>query len=300
VKDVRFIHEHSRDPREVERLAAYVLSKAKGVPPLAIKVEDAIASGHTDYPSGRASWGSRRAKWARDLFGLSTLGYTMCQVVVRLVSDEAPCLAQPRVCWHSRRAANAAYDPEGGNGYQPEVTETYLAGNLRFGRWPIYVTDTWQEAFVHTFAHEVSHTQQWQHSPKRASEVQCETFATRVLNDFKKEVNTMAVDEKTNDKDAEQAILDEKVAPLFSGDEQTAAIRYGRKLLRKQAGTRASAPPLSGISREQANQISEALGIQVKASAPAEPEEAAAAEQPEREAKPDPKPTPRKSVKRKR
>ena len=298
MNDFRFIHEHSRDEREVERLARYVLGKAKGVPPLAIKVEDAgPPNTRTDYPSGRAAWGSRRGEWAHDLFRRKANRHVMCSVIVRLVSDEAPCLGQPRVCWHSRRAAEVGHDPEGSDAYQPEVAESYYAGKIKFGRWPIYVTETWQEAFVHTFAHEVSHTQQWQHASHRGSEVQCESFAARVLNDFQKEVNTMA--DETTTKEAETAVLDEKVAPLFEGDTSTAAVRYGRKLMRKQAGTRASAPPLGSLTREQANQVAAALGIEVKTT-PTAPAESAEAEQPEREAKPDPKPAPRKTVKRKR
>lgn len=62
---------------------------------------------------------------------------------------------------------------------------------------------------------------------------------------------------------AEEKALTAKVAPLFKegSDEQKAAIRFGRKLLRVKKGTRKSAPPKGILSDEAVAKIYKALGI---------------------------------------
>ena len=66
----------------------------------------------------------------------------------------------------------------------------------------------------------------------------------------------------TNQRD--EKILTQKVAPLFKQDsvEQTAGIRYGRKLLRLKSGARTSTPPWTGLTRTQAADVAKALGIE--------------------------------------
>lgn len=94
----------------------------------------------------------------------------------------------------------------------------------------------------------------------------------------------------------EEAILEEKVRPLFSDEKiQGAAMRYGRKLLRKAAGKRASAPPLTGLTYDQAVSVANALGVE----APQKRERAATKTKKEsgsKQAKPDPKPSARKKT----
>lgn len=180
---MRFLHEHERDPAEVERLAAFVVSQAVAVPPLAVRV---LKPGKYDYPSGVAyltSW----PDWSRRLYPkrLSKIGQAMYPITVRTVSDFADCLGEPRVCWHST-AAKATYRSEPDTPeYQPEAEAAWLRGERKLGRWPIYVTGDWREAFVHTFAHELSHVLQWERGGRK-SEIQCETFAARVLDAFKR------------------------------------------------------------------------------------------------------------------
>lgn len=82
---------------------------------------------------------------------------------------------------------------------------------------------------------------------------------------------------------AEETALTKKVAPLFKedSDEQKAAIRYGRKLLRVKKGTRKSAPPKGILSDEAVAKIYKALGIEKperKVAEKAAPAEAAASE----------------------
>lgn len=94
---------------------------------------------------------------------------------------------------------------------------------------------------------------------------------------------------------SEEKILAEKVGPLYAGKTQEAAVRYGRKLLRKAAGKRSSYPPHTGLSSEQAKKVAEALGMKVEPKAKAAPKKAAEpkaapSEGNGREAKPDPKP----------
>lgn len=50
------------------------------------------------------------------------------------------------------------------------------------------------------------------------------------------------------------------VAEAFD-DEQTAerAVRFGRKLLKRAAGLRTSAPPLAGLTKEQGERVSSLL-----------------------------------------
>ena len=72
---------------------------------------------------------------------------------------------------------------------------------------------------------------------------------------------------------AEETALAKKVAPLFKdgSDEQAAGIRFGRKLLRVQKGTRKSAPPKGILSDESVAKIYKALGIQKPERKAAEP-----------------------------
>jgi hypothetical protein len=71
------------------------------------------------------------------------------------------------------------------------------------------------------------------------------------------ETTTSAREEKT---------LATKVAPLFKRDspEQTAGVRYGRKLLRLKSGAGTSRPPMTGLTKEQAAAVAKALGIEAK------------------------------------
>lgn len=61
--------------------------------------------------------------------------------------------------------------------------------------------------------------------------------------------------------------LDEKVAPLFKNGKQVAAVRYGRKLLKKKAGMRSSTPPQTGLTNAEAAKVAKALGFVAKAPA---------------------------------
>lgn len=61
--------------------------------------------------------------------------------------------------------------------------------------------------------------------------------------------------------------LVEKVAPLFKNGKQVAAVRYGRKLLKKKAGMRSSTPPWTGLTVQEASKVARALGFVVKAPA---------------------------------
>lgn len=72
---------------------------------------------------------------------------------------------------------------------------------------------------------------------------------------------------------SEETALTKKVAPLFKdgSDEQAAAIRYGRKLLRVKKGTRKSAPPKGILSDEAVAKIYKALGIEKPERKAAEP-----------------------------
>lgn len=80
---------------------------------------------------------------------------------------------------------------------------------------------------------------------------------------------------------AEEKVLTQKVAPLFKddSDEQKAAIRYGRKLLRVKNGTRKSAPPKGILSDESVAKIYKALGITKPERKVAEKAETPAAEE---------------------
>lgn len=79
---------------------------------------------------------------------------------------------------------------------------------------------------------------------------------------------------------SEEAALTKKVAPLFKdgSDEQAAAIRYGRKLLRVKKGTRKSAPPKGILSDEAVAKIYKALGIEKPERKAAEPKAAETAD----------------------
>lgn len=61
----------------------------------------------------------------------------------------------------------------------------------------------------------------------------------------------------------DEKILTQKVASLFKDGsvEQTAGVRYGRKLLKKKAGLRTSTPPMTGLTRSQGADVAKALGI---------------------------------------
>jgi hypothetical protein len=174
----RFLHEHERDPVEVERLVVFAIAQAVRVPPLAIRV---LAPGRRDYPTGVA-YLTHWPDWSRKLYPqrASKIRQSMFAITVRTVTDHADCLGELRVCWHATAARAAYRDAPDSVEYQPEVVAAYARGERKYGSWPIYVTHDWREAFLHTFAHELSHVLQWERGGRR-SEVQCETFAVRVL-----------------------------------------------------------------------------------------------------------------------
>lgn len=184
--DVRFLHLHKRDSEKVEALVAFVVSQVVRVPPLAVRV---TAHARHDYPSGQAHL-THWPDWALRLYPRkSAKRQAMYAISVRTVSDDAEIHGVPRVCWHAT-TVKAAYREEPDTvEYQPEVAAAYARGERKFGHWPIYVTHDWRDAFVHTFAHELSHVLQWERG-RRKSEVQCETFAARVLSAWQLESAT--------------------------------------------------------------------------------------------------------------
>lgn len=198
--------------------------------------------------------------------------------------------------------------------------------------WPGWKLQTWQECVVMVAAHEAKHLEDYRDRPKLARgarvELACEKLARRVLDKFlatdyvptytattianatserrprmatKTQIETTTNHVRNADA-SEEAILVEKVSPLFSDESvQLAALRYGRKLIRFSEGKRSSTPPMGTLTQAQAATIAKALGIETKKkSKPATKKAAAkkpaakktpAASTSSDEVTPDPKPT---------
>jgi hypothetical protein len=178
---LRLKHQHQRSPQEVEALARFVVSRVKGhLPPLAVL----CTQGGRDYPRGLA-WLGEWPHWALELYPRkSRLRDAMYAIMVNIVTDRAPCLGHPRVCWHSTKICKAFLSNPDSPEYQPGIANLYYQGETKYGRWPIFITHDWREAFVHTFAHEVCHVLQAERGT-RYSEVECEAFAHSVLVQYR-------------------------------------------------------------------------------------------------------------------
>lgn len=178
--ELRILNESARPTDELEELCRFVIGRAVHVPPLAVR---ALKPNRQDYPSGTAhldNW----TEWSLRLYPRrSKLRAEMFALAVRTVTDESHVLGIPRICWHATEAGKVA-SAEGAPAWYARVAEAYERGETKMGRWPIYVVRDWQEAFVHTFAHELSHVLQYRMSGKVGSEVRCETFALRCLDAF--------------------------------------------------------------------------------------------------------------------
>lgn len=182
MSNVRFKHDHERDPAVVEELAQFAISRAFGVPPLAVRV---LRPRNHNYPTGRAYWGSSRPDWALRLYPRSSPRQRDMQAItVITVTDDSELLGRPHVCWHASRARDYRYQDPDTYHEQPEVLAAYGRGETKFGRWPIYTVHNWEEAFLRTFAHELSHAVQATRD-RGQSEVLCETFAARTLDEWR-------------------------------------------------------------------------------------------------------------------
>lgn len=171
---VRFehLHDQEHDQAEIEEILTWVFGRATEIEGgVAVRVRE---PGRNGYPSGYAYY--YRTQFAERL---------QCRwgMTVRLPGDGF-VFGEPQVCWHSTEAREL----NSKNGTEVRVAELLMAhlenGRQTLGRWPIYHVNSWQEAVVHTGAHEVSHLVQQQRG-RSQSEIICERFAAAALDTYR-------------------------------------------------------------------------------------------------------------------
>lgn len=192
---LRFLHEHEREPGEVERLVGFAVEPLKRQTPVTVAVKVNEPSPWAT-PSGVA-YEDETPRWA---------GRARYAITLRLPSEH---LKQCRyglahVCYHASDYRSTYVEPERPEGideaewaqirgekwrahtdaWHALVQAAYDRGERKWGRWPLVVLGNWREALVYIAAHEGMHVAQFVNG-RVHSEIECELHAARRLEAFR-------------------------------------------------------------------------------------------------------------------
>ena len=122
------------------------------------------------YPGGVPAWARRnRCHFAMTL---------------SLASDVYP-YGRPEVCTHSVEWSHLHGQLGSAAAWERLAVAAANGKPPRLQRWPIYQLDSWQEGFVHLAAHEARHLVQFDRQRRPHSEVDCEEWAVKLLNEYR-------------------------------------------------------------------------------------------------------------------
>lgn len=151
------------DDADVEELVRFALDRSGGIErSLAVRVSSSGNGG--GYASDRTR--HRFPKWA---------GRARYAIFVSTKHHLGRDYPRGSICGHAEKAGH----------YTPGILlDLYASGQRTVGRWPIRVYREPREAILHTIAHEVRHIVQYDRDRRSHSEVDCERFAARVLDEW--------------------------------------------------------------------------------------------------------------------